>query len=96
MWHLLLNFCFSQLKQYIWKEKISIYYTETLFFTVLKFYNFSPRHADVRFWQLSPTIQMIAQYIHEDGKLSHQPLVVSVHLQFNHPLTGIGLNNKFS
>ena len=27
------------------------------FLAVLKFYNFNSRHVDVRFWQLSPTIQ---------------------------------------
>ena len=32
--------------------------------------------------------------IRQDGKLNPLPLVVSVHPQLNHPLTGIGLNNK--
>ena len=48
MWHLLLNY-------------IDILH-KTVFFAVLKFYNFSLQYVDIRFWQLSATIQKIAQY----------------------------------
>ena len=40
----------------------------------------------------SPTIHTNTRH---GGKLSRQPLVVSVRPQLNHPLTGIGLNNPW-